>query len=505
MWPALALAALLSAGPAPAAGFPRGQIVERVAVADTPSQSYALYLPSAYTPEKLWPVLYMLDARGNALVPLERFQAAAERYGWVLVSSYNSRSDTRDDPNSPAMTAMWNDAVKRFSIDGRRVYASGFSGGARAAVAMAYDLPGQIAGVVGAGAGFADSSAPVKKVPFVYFGTVGDRDMNYYEMRSLEEKLEAAKVPHRIVYFEGGHTWMSPELAGEAVAWMELQAMKSGVRAKDAGTIAALQSAARSRAAALEAEGRRTEAFLAYTHAVEDFRGLADVTADEAKARELGKLPEVQAALKDARKRDARDEATLRSVNTKLRNALAQSEPPLPARLAADLGIPELRKKAASGVSRGAALGRPHPREPARPDRLLSSRTDVPAARHRAGARPAAGPGRDRPRQPPRLLQRRGRRRAHGRRVAGDQGPRGRRRQRVPAFRADRRGHRLRSDPQGRGLPQVARGGAAGVRFSLRTQPSAPAIRIRRRTRERFRSFQTRSATRTHGEAAATA
>lgn len=349
MWLALALAALLWAGPAPAADFPRGQIVEKVAVEGTPSQSYALYLPSAYTPEKLWPVLYMLDARGNALVPLERFQAAAERFGWILVSSYNSRSDTLDDPNSPAMTAMWNDAVKRFSIDGRRVYATGFSGGARAAVAMAYDLPGRIAGVVGAGAGFADSSAPVKKVPFVYFGTVGDRDMNYYEMRSLEEKLGAAKVAHRIVYFEGGHTWMSPELAGEAVAWMELQAMKSGVRAKDAETIAAWQSAARGRAAALEADGRRTEAFVAYTHAVEDFRGLADVTADEAKAQALGKLPEVQAALKDARRRDARDEATLRSVNTKLRNALAQSEPPLPARLTADLGIPELRKKAVSG------------------------------------------------------------------------------------------------------------------------------------------------------------
>ena len=105
---ALALAALLPTGPSAAADFPRGQAVERVVVADTPSQSYALYLPSAYTPEKLWPVLFMLDARGNALVPLERFRAAAERFGWILVSSYNSRSDTSHDPNSPAMTTrVW--------------------------------------------------------------------------------------------------------------------------------------------------------------------------------------------------------------------------------------------------------------------------------------------------------------------------------------------------------------------------------------------------------------
>ena len=352
---ALILAVLLRAGaPGASADFPRGQVVEKVVAARTPGQSYALYLPSTYTPERLWPVLYMLDARNNALVPIERFRAAAERFGWILVSSYNSRSDTRDDPNSAALTAMWNDAVTRLSIDGRRVYVTGFSGGARAAVDVAYALPGRVTGVIGAGAGFADSQVAVKTVPFAYFGTVGDQDMNYYEMRELDEKLEKAKTPHRIIYFEGGHEWMPPENAADAVAWMELQAMKSGVRPKDPETIAALQAAARSRAAALEAEGKRTDAFRAYTHAAQDFRGLADVSRveeDERRAEALGRLPEVQAALKEARRRDARDEATLRSVNTRLRNALSQPDPPVPTLLAADLGIPGLRQKASSADS----------------------------------------------------------------------------------------------------------------------------------------------------------
>ena len=342
-----ALAAGLVAAATPEE-FPRGRVVERVVVAGTPSQSYALYLPSAYTREKLWPVLYMLDARNAALVPLERFRAAAERFGWILVSSYNSRSDTRDDPNANAMMAMWNDAVKRFSIDGRRVYATGFSGGARAAVDVAYALPGRVAGVIGAGAGFANSQVPPGKVPFAYFGTVGDRDMNYYEMRSLEEKLDGAKAPHRILYFDGGHQWMSPELAAEGVGWMELQAMKAGVRPKDPDLIAALHAEARGRAAALEASGKTVEASEAYSHLAEDFGGLADVSADEQKAAELGRRAEVRAGLREAHKRDARDEATLRSVNTRLRNALAQPDPPMPARLAADLGIPALRQQAAS-------------------------------------------------------------------------------------------------------------------------------------------------------------
>jgi len=349
---ALVLAALLpTAPPAAAPELPRGQVIERVVAKAAPAQSYALYLPSAYTPEKLWPVLYVLDARGRALFPLELFRPAAEEFGWILVSSYNSASDTKDDLNAPAMTAIWNDAVGRFAIDGRRVYAAGFSGTGRAAVGMGYALPGRIAGVISAGAGFEDSRASIKSVPFAYFGTVGDRDMNYYEMRSLEEKLENARALHRIAYFEGPHAWMPPELARASVAWMELQAMKAATRPRDPGRIAALQSEARRRAASLEAAGRRVEAQAAWAQTAEDFRGLADaagVAEDEKRSEALARLPEVRTALKDARRRDARDEATLRTINTKLRNALAQSDPPPPSLLAAELGIPALRRQAAS-------------------------------------------------------------------------------------------------------------------------------------------------------------
>jgi predicted esterase len=358
-----AVLAALFAAPLPET-FPKGEVVERVAVAKSPGQSYALYLPSAYTTDRFWPVLYMLDARGNALLPLERFRVAAERFGWILVSSYNSRSDTKDDPNSPAMMAMWNDAVTRFAIDGRRVYATGFSGGGRAAVALAYALPGRIAGVIGAGAGFDDPSGAVKSAPFVYFGTVGDHDMNYYEMRSLEEKLENAKVPHRIAYFEGGHEWMPAELAGEAIAWMELQAMKSGARPKDTERIASWQASARRRAEALDAAGKLVDAYRAYSQAAEDFRGLADVAEDERRAGELGRRPEVKTGLKEAKRRDARDEATLRSVNTKLRQALQQPDPPQPTLLAAELGIPALRKTAASAET---------PEERLSADRILAN------------------------------------------------------------------------------------------------------------------------------------
>jgi predicted esterase len=330
-------------------GVPRGQVVEKVACQKAPGQSYALYLPSAYSPEKLWPVLYMLDARGRALLAIERFRAAAEEFGWILVSSYNSRSDTKDDPNSPAMTAMWNDTVERLAIDGRRVYATGFSGGARAAVAIAFALPKRIAGVIGCGAGFTEDFG--RDVPFPYFAIVGDRDFNYYEMRALDEKLSAAKAPHRIASFAGGHEWPPPPLAREAIAWMDLEAMKSGTLARDAQKLAALHGEALVRARAWEAAGRPAEAYRAYGDTAEDFRGLADVADEEAKAAAFAKDPRVQNALKEARRRDEGDRAAVRSLNSKLRRALAALDPPQPAMLAAELGIPALRRKAATAGS----------------------------------------------------------------------------------------------------------------------------------------------------------
>ena len=109
--------------------------------------------PPAYTPDRAWPILYAFDARGQALVPAKAFQEAAEKYGWIVASSYNSASDGLIDPNFAAMRALWADTHARFAIDDQRVYAAGFSGTVRFSCILALSAPGTIAGVIGAGAG----------------------------------------------------------------------------------------------------------------------------------------------------------------------------------------------------------------------------------------------------------------------------------------------------------------------------------------------------------------
>ncbi len=78
---------------------------------------------------------------------------------------------------------MARDVGTRFSTDPKRLYATGHSGGARVAMPLALRNP--IAGVIASSAGFADRESHTK-LSFAFFGTAGDTDFNYVEMKMLD-------------------------------------------------------------------------------------------------------------------------------------------------------------------------------------------------------------------------------------------------------------------------------------------------------------------------------
>jgi hypothetical protein len=69
-----------------------GVILPRVTATKQPGQSYALFLPSQYTPEKRWPIVYAFDPGARGSVPVESMKEAAERYGYILMGSNHSRN-----------------------------------------------------------------------------------------------------------------------------------------------------------------------------------------------------------------------------------------------------------------------------------------------------------------------------------------------------------------------------------------------------------------------------
>lgn len=295
MLPVLVAAAML----AQAGDLPHGRVIDRVPCADDPSQSYALYVPSGYTPDREWPVIFGFDPQGRGVNPVERYQAAAEKYGYIVAGSNNSRNGDWQ-VSMAAVSAVTRDVSARFNISAKREYVAGMSGGARVAMGVALSSP-QVAGVFASSAGYPDGRAR-HELPFPVFETAGTEDFNRLEMREMDRDLQS---PHRLVTFEGGHMWLPPAVAMQGVEWMEIQAMKSGRKPKDQAEIDAIFAA---RVAGLDISGADAASLAAANAIAEDFEGLEDVSKFAARASQLRSSPPVRAELKHEEDLDNQEE-----------------------------------------------------------------------------------------------------------------------------------------------------------------------------------------------------
>ena len=272
-----AVLAMIVSGAASAQELPRGEIVDDVQCQRDASQRYALYLPSYFNPSRPWPVILTFDGSGRGREGVERYRAAAEKYGYVVAGSNNSRNGPWN-VGLDAAAAMTADIKGRFPIDRKRMYTAGMSGGARVAIMVAQNSPA-IAGVLASSAGY--STAFHKSERFPFFGTAGTEDFNYREMRVVDRLMTS---PHRVEVFEGGHTWPPVEMATSGVEWMEIQAMKNG-----------LTPARRNarRRALLETRGARRRA----ADNLSRMRELKQIAADFETLRDVARVIESAAAL----------------------------------------------------------------------------------------------------------------------------------------------------------------------------------------------------------------
>jgi hypothetical protein len=282
------VAALASPMLLSAQDLPHGVVIDPVPCLDDPSQTYALYLPTTYSADRPGAVLMGFHAGGRGRAVVETYQAAAEQYGYIVAASNNSRNGPWA-VSAAAVKAMSGDVAKRFAIDARRVYLTGLSGGARVALQVALGST-SIAGVIASSAGFPDSQ-PRQSVSFPLFATTGTADFNYVEMHQLDRKLTS---PHRLAIFDGGHTLPPAEVALEAIEWLDLQAMKSDRRPRDAVLIDRLFAKREQQIAVAETP---VEAFHRLEALTADFSGLHDTTAQLARLAELGRQPDVKKAL----------------------------------------------------------------------------------------------------------------------------------------------------------------------------------------------------------------
>jgi hypothetical protein len=278
--------ALANAGDS-APQIPLGTVEPSLVCEAHPNQSYALYLPNAYAIDRKWPVLFCFDPAARGATAVETFRSAAERFGYIVVGSNNSRNGPFP-PSEAAMQAMWRDVFTRFAADPQRLYLAGYSGGARVATSLASS--GRFQGVIGCGGAFIVGMKVSEPPKFAFLGSVGVDDYNYHELKGVDETLAKLGTPHRMTFFDGGHDWPPGHVAAQALGWFELLGMRSGARPKDEALVRTLFA---ERMAAAD-KMAPAEAYRELLSIARDFEGLVDVAALSARIRELANTKEVR-------------------------------------------------------------------------------------------------------------------------------------------------------------------------------------------------------------------
>lgn len=331
----LAAAALLAASQVVSAAdapLPTGRVIERVSCLADARQTYALYLPSSYEGCRPWPILYAFDPGARGQFPVRLFSQAAERLGFIVAASNNSRNGPIP-PMLAAVRAVWLDTHQRLAVDTVRVYTTGMSGGTLPARLVAVD---QGLGTVACAGALDPSEIPRTERRLDWLGIAGDADFNFSLTKSVVEAMVERGAVARFVSFEGGHSWPPEPVAARALEWLELGAMRAGHSKRDPAVIDALYQQGLARARDLVAQGRWDDAAEENAALAREFAGLKPVEALAAEAKRLHDTPEAKKERKREKKLSDRDRSQtteLVTLRTEIERAVGSGQvPQLPSR-----------------------------------------------------------------------------------------------------------------------------------------------------------------------------
>jgi dienelactone hydrolase len=206
------------------------KIIDSIICKSDQSQSYAAYAPEIASRMAL-PVIYFFDPHGNGALPLSKYKILADRYGFILIGSNNSKNGNDWSTTEYIWKHLFEDTKQRFKINGDQLYTCGFSGGAKVAsyLALKYRI---VKGVIANGAGLPDGS-PAGNFDFSFTAVAGDGDMNLTELLALNKDLDKTKTRHRLIVFDGKHEWIPQNGMNQAFAGLRIDAMEQSLIPKD--------------------------------------------------------------------------------------------------------------------------------------------------------------------------------------------------------------------------------------------------------------------------------
>ena len=202
---------------------------QTIVCAEDTKESYTAYFPNAYNPNEKLPVIIVFDAHARGKLAAQKFQKAADNFGYLIVASNNAKNGSKTIGHT--VNVLFKDVLSRFKIDTKQIYTAGFSGGAKIATSIAVQQGG-IAGVISIAAGLPQAGQQISNY-FNFASIVGINDFNYLELNELDKQIGTLGFAHNLFITDKGHEWPNDSTINSAVEWMQILAIKKGIVPSD--------------------------------------------------------------------------------------------------------------------------------------------------------------------------------------------------------------------------------------------------------------------------------
>lgn len=194
--------------------FEAGRVLPSVKVSADSSQTYALYLPSDYTPSSKMPVIIFFDPHGEGKLPVSMYNDLANQYHYILLGSNNSQNGMQPSQTGAIANNLVAEAKAQFiKGNGSPIILSGFSGGAKVAL-LSGAANTDVAAVIYAGA--VATIQPNHSLSLLGFAGLGD--LNYSDEVLYHNDLPAT-IEHYLIEWKGTHTWPTADAFKTAFTW----------------------------------------------------------------------------------------------------------------------------------------------------------------------------------------------------------------------------------------------------------------------------------------------
>ncbi len=274
-----------------------GDFIQRVNCISNENLSFAVYVPKGYSSDRKMPSLFLFDPHSDGSLPLKLYRDLADEYGYILIGSNDSKNGNSRELTSQILNSILKSAYQLLPLDSQRIYAGGFSGGARVASMLAFSSA-KIQGLITCGAGF-PQEIWTKMPPSFIIGIAGDGDMNLNEITSIKVQDPNLKNRYQIIRFDGKHEWPPMAIFEQAFLALEAIAIHDELIPKNANLIKHLNETYQSYADSLTVSGNSLYEAGLYDRWINSMDNLADLTVAKNTYKDLLKKGSYKQALID--------------------------------------------------------------------------------------------------------------------------------------------------------------------------------------------------------------